>query len=370
MTSKAAKLKAAADAAAQVRAYQTDPDVVALRVERVRGWVDRLIWTGMVLGLLFTMANVARFAADGAPLGSLVWVTAWLLDPMVSLVLIGVLMGEQLINRHGLDAGRWVRTTKWVALGCTYAMNTWSAWAALNPAAILLHSVPPAMVFCAAEAVVTIRQRITEAVTVAHRQAAERAAALRAMAPEPTTRSLAVVPSSARTGGDGADGPANGVPHGGVRIPHRPVAPVRTVRGADVGSSVPRLVRGMRGAAPSAGEPVDRDAVVAELTSEILAAVEAGGKWSPDYPALMTRTGRKRRWCEGVVSQARNTALRTGPGADETPARADGFGSAHTDGPERTEAESADEDAASQSEGRTAGEDAEPALAGAGGGER
>ncbi|MUN38729.1 hypothetical protein [Actinomadura litoris] len=369
MTGKAAKLKAAADAAAQVRAYQTDPDVVALRVERVRGWVDRLIWTGMVLGLLFTMANVARFAADGAPLGSLVWVTAWLLDPMVSLVLIGVLMGEQLINRHGLDAGRWVRTTKWVALGCTYAMNTWSAWAALDPAAILLHSVPPAMVFCAAEAVVTIRQRITEAVTVAHRQAAERAAALRAMAPEPVARSLAVVPS-ARTGGDGAEGTANGVPHSGVRGPHRSVASVRTVRGADAGSSGPRLVRGMRGAAPGAGEPVDRDAVVAELTSEILAAVEAGGKWSPDYPALMAQTGRKRRWCEGVVSQARNTALRTGPGADEMPARAEGFGLARTDRPVRTEAESADEDAASQSAGRAERVDAEPALAGAGGGER
>ncbi|WP_242884083.1 hypothetical protein [Actinomadura litoris] len=369
MTNKAAKLKAAADAAAQVRAYQTDPDVAALRVERVRGWVDRLIWTGMVLGLLFTMANVARFAADGSPLGSLVWVTAWLLDPMVSLVLIGVLMGEQLINRHGLDAGRWVRTTKWVALGCTYAMNTWSAWAALDPAAILLHSVPPAMVFCAAEAVVTIRQRITEAVTVAHRQAVERAAALRAMAPEPTAQPLTTAPPSARTSGDDADDPANDVPHGGVRVPRRPVAPVRTVRNADAGRPVPRLVRGMRGAVPSAGEPVDREAVVAELTSEILAAVEAGGKWSPDYPALMTRTGRKRRWCEGVVSQARNTALRTGPGADDVPARVHGFGSARPDEPVRSDADSADEDAP-QSADRAPRTDAEPALAGAGGGER
>lgn len=185
---KAEKLTEAAREAATVRGYATDPDVVALRIERIRAWCDRLVWTGIVLGLLFTMANVQHFAAgtaartpwtpgawkDGTAID---WIIAWLLDPMVSLVLIGVLMGEQVINRHGIAAGGWVRITKWVALGCTYGMNTWSAWTSGNPASILLHSVPPVIVVCATEAVPTLRRQITEAVTLAYRAAVDQAEA-------------------------------------------------------------------------------------------------------------------------------------------------------------------------------------------------
>jgi hypothetical protein len=176
--SKLDELTRAAREASEVRGYQTDPDVVALRIERIRAWCDRLVWTGIVLGLLFTAANVQGFASgDTRPPwekgGSLDWVIAWLLDPMVSLVLIGVLMGEQVINRYGLEADRWVRITKWVALGATYAMNTWGAWAAKDPKQILLHSVPPVIVVCAVEAVPELRRRITEAVMKAYRAAVQ-----------------------------------------------------------------------------------------------------------------------------------------------------------------------------------------------------
>lgn len=67
----------------------------------------------------------------------------------------------------------------------------------------------------------------------------------------------------------------------------------------------------VRTASRADGDAVDRDAIVAELAAEILTAGEAGAKWSPDYPALMARTGRKRRWCEGVVSDARTAVLRS-----------------------------------------------------------
>ncbi|CNF62960.1 Uncharacterised protein [Mycobacterium tuberculosis] len=66
-----------------------------------------------------------------------------------------------------------------------------------------------------------------------------------------------------------------------------------------------------RTASRTDGDPVDRDAIVAELAAEILTAGEAGAKWGPDYPALMARTGRKRRWCEAVVSDARTAVLRS-----------------------------------------------------------
>jgi hypothetical protein len=61
----AQQLAADAAEAAELRAYATHPDVVALRVERVRAEVDRLCWAGIVLGLGFTMTNVQSFAAAG-----------------------------------------------------------------------------------------------------------------------------------------------------------------------------------------------------------------------------------------------------------------------------------------------------------------
>lgn len=168
---KAMKLAQAAQAAADVRGYDSNPDVVAYRIERLRARVDLLIWTGLILGLAFTAANVQAFAAHGKETYSIEWWIAWLLDPMVSLVLVGVLLGEQVIARHELVAGAWVRRAKWTALLLTYGMNTWQAWTALDPAAILLHSVPPIIVFCAAEAVTTLRLQITEAVRTAYEAA-------------------------------------------------------------------------------------------------------------------------------------------------------------------------------------------------------
>jgi hypothetical protein len=58
-----ARLAADAADAARVRALTTYPDVIALRVEKVRAQVDALLWAGIVLGLAFTMVNVQAFAA-------------------------------------------------------------------------------------------------------------------------------------------------------------------------------------------------------------------------------------------------------------------------------------------------------------------
>lgn len=194
---RAQKLAAAARAAADVRAYDTDPDVVALRIERLRTRVDRLIWTGLILGLSFTMANVQRFASRGKTPDDIEWWIAWLLDPMVSLVLIGVLLGEQIIARHQIKGGRWIRRTKWTCLAATYAMNTWSSWAALNPADIVLHSVPPVIVFCAAEAVTTLKHQITAAVHRAYLWAAERMATINEATAEAVARAKAVADAHA-----------------------------------------------------------------------------------------------------------------------------------------------------------------------------
>ena len=140
-------------------------DLTGELVAQVAEQVDRLCWTGILLGLAFTMTNVQEFAADGARPWSLRWCTAWLLDPMVSLVLLAILRAEQAAGRHGVRMGGWVRTAKWFTLGATYVMNTWSSFAAGSPSAVVLHSVPPLVVFVAAEAITDLREKLALAAT-------------------------------------------------------------------------------------------------------------------------------------------------------------------------------------------------------------
>ncbi len=168
------KLRQDARAAAEIRALQTHPDVVALRVEKVSKQVDRMMWAGLLLGLAYTMVNVQQFAAAGAVLWSLPWLSAWLFDPMVSLVLVAVLRAEQITARYQVEMrtdtiGPWVRRTKLFAFMATYAMNTWQSWVALHLSGIVLHSVPPVLVYLAAETGPILRDRLTEAVLRAAR---------------------------------------------------------------------------------------------------------------------------------------------------------------------------------------------------------
>jgi hypothetical protein len=164
--------------AADVRAYQMHPDVVALRIERIRDQVDRLCWAGIMLGLAFTMTNVQVFAAASAAAWSLPWLAAWVLDPTVSLVLLSILRAEQVTARYQVRTGRWIRVAKWFTLAATYLMNTWSSWSAGSAAGVVLHSVPPLLVFVAAEAATDLRDKLTDAV---------RAAVVAATASEHTT---------------------------------------------------------------------------------------------------------------------------------------------------------------------------------------
>ncbi|GGS97781.1 hypothetical protein GCM10010156_64980 [Planobispora rosea] len=302
---KADKLAAAARAAAAVRVYDTDPDVIAYRIEQMRARVDRLIWTGLILGLLFTMANVQRFAAVGEESYSIGWWIAWLLDPMVSLVLVGVLLGEQIIARQQIAAGPWVRRTKWTTLALTYGMNTWSAWAALDWSLILLHSVPPAVVFCAAEAVTTLKHQITEAVHAAYRTAVDRALAIRAEA-ERAEPVRTVLPA-----GIGPQGPHS--PDIGDRADDSPSAQQEPA-GADPADD--GQDRGERPTAPDA-QAAYRAATVAQLREEMLAAAASGEKYQVTWRDVQARTGYQKRWCEGVLAEARRGLL-TAPPAEES----------------------------------------------------
>ncbi len=209
---RAQKLAQDAAEAAGVRAYQTHPDVVALRVERVRTQVDRLCWAGIVCGLAFTMTNVQTFAAAGSAAWSLPWLAAWLLDPTVSVILLAILRAEQVTSRYQVQTGPWVRRAKWFTLAATYVMNTWSSYAVGSLSGVVLHSVPPLVVFVAAEAVTDLRDKLTKAVSVAATEAASRAPAVPFMNP--------TEPSAESTAGSTQDG--------SVHEPARPAARRRT----------------------------------------------------------------------------------------------------------------------------------------------
>ncbi|MEU4517833.1 hypothetical protein AB0F52_03830 [Amycolatopsis sp. NPDC024027] len=165
--SEADKLAQDAATAAQVRRLANHPDVVALRVEKVRTQIDAVIWLGIFLGLAFTMVNVQSFAAAGAATWSAGWVAGWLLDPMVSLVLVAVLRAEQVTARYQVSTGVWAHRTKWFAFLATYVMNTWKSWTHFDVAGVVLHSVPPVLVFLAAETAPVLRDKLTEAVMAA-----------------------------------------------------------------------------------------------------------------------------------------------------------------------------------------------------------
>jgi hypothetical protein len=206
---RAQRLAQDAAEAAELRAYQTHPDVVGLRIERIRSQVDRLCWVGIVLGLAFTMTNVQVFAASGASAWSLPWLAAWVLDPTVSLVLLAILRAEQVTARYQVRTGRWVRGAKWFTLAATYVMNTWSSWAVGSTAGVVLHSVPPLLVFVAAEAVTDLRDKLTDAVTAAVRTAHAHTTAVTDASGTtargvhaPTSRPDAVQPARRRTFGE------------------------------------------------------------------------------------------------------------------------------------------------------------------------
>jgi hypothetical protein len=129
--------------------------------------VDWVCWAGIVLGLAFTMTNVQEFASAGTRVWSLPWLAAWVLDPTVSLVLLAILRAEQVTARYQVRTGPWVRRAKWLTLAATYVMNTWVSYAVGSVSAIVLHSVPPLVVFVAVEAITELRDKLTDAVLVA-----------------------------------------------------------------------------------------------------------------------------------------------------------------------------------------------------------
>jgi hypothetical protein len=303
--SQAKRLAAEAAAAAELRDYRTDPDVVALRVERIRTQVDHLMWVGIVLGLCFTMTNVQQFAAAGAQVGSLAWWSAWLLDPMVSLVLLAVLRAEQVTTRYQVNTGVWPRVAKWALLSATYVMNTWVSWAAGSASGVVLHTVAPLVVVIAAEAVTDLQYALSECVQRAHITAATRAAHTR---PEAVAVNASTPVRPVVVGGVG-EHPAGGVGDrftstAGERAQVHSVNRAAAVAGRAAGRvGEPRRTPGKRSAGPV------RRKLLADYLAEARTAWTAGVVVSPAWVRQVTGCS---RGLSPKVAAALNAELPTG----------------------------------------------------------
>lgn len=311
-----------ATTAAEVRAYQTHPDVVALRVDRIRGQVEALMWTGIALGLCFTMTTVQQFAATGAPAGSLGWWAAWWLDPMVSLVLLAVLRAEQLTTRHHVATGPWPRIAKWVLLSATYVMNTWAFWAAGSASGVVLHSVPPLVVVIAAEALTELQYALTTCAQHAAHHPSTPAEQHRP-APVPTSTPTPPTPHEHPVLGAhehpvlGAGGyrvPVTTSPPGGARehrgaVPDRASAPAVTTPGAPDGGAVsaPREHRPPGATSGARG----RRKLGADYLAQARAAYQPGIAVSPAWVRQVTGCS---RGLSPKVAAALATELATTPG--------------------------------------------------------
>ncbi|MGO4417245.1 hypothetical protein AB4Z54_00315 [Streptomyces sp. MCAF7] len=136
----------------------------AVRTARRAGRVmDGVLLVVALLTMGFSLGNIHQFAASHA-VGDPI---AWFLAPAVDLALLAALMGDAVLSRWQLDAGDWATRLRWYAGGATLVLNAWEAVASLDPAAIVLHVVPPTLLFVLAEAASPYRVKFAETVKLA-----------------------------------------------------------------------------------------------------------------------------------------------------------------------------------------------------------
>ncbi|WP_163550805.1 hypothetical protein [Candidatus Frankia nodulisporulans] len=88
--------------------------------------------------------------------------------------MIAALTGDAVLSRKGLTAGVWATRLRWYAGGATLLLNSWESWASVDPAAIVVHTIPPTLLFVLAEAASPYRVRFAETVRLAAEESADR----------------------------------------------------------------------------------------------------------------------------------------------------------------------------------------------------
>lgn len=136
----------------------------AVRTARNAGRImDAVLLIVALLTMAFSLQNIHDFAAGHGVQDPI----AWFLAPAVDLALLAALMGDAVLSRWQLDAGPWAVHLRWYAGGATLVLNTWESVARLDVASILLHAVPPVLLFVLAEAASPYRVQFAETVRLA-----------------------------------------------------------------------------------------------------------------------------------------------------------------------------------------------------------
>jgi hypothetical protein len=145
------------------------PTPLAEQIAELHGLQSTLTKVLVVVGLVamaFTATNVTLFAINHHVSG---WI-AWLLDPMVAVALGTVLIVDGRLSEHGINPSGWASALRWFAGLGTWLMNCWSSlWPAgspfgvpreVDPAGLVLHSIPPVLLIVLAEAITHYRRAI------------------------------------------------------------------------------------------------------------------------------------------------------------------------------------------------------------------
>lgn len=267
------RTRPAAPTAGQVRAE-------AARVRTTGEWLGRALWVVAALALVFTMANVTTFAVQHH---TPVWI-AWLLDPMASLTLLVVLVGDSVLSRHGMRVGAWSTLVKWGAGAATWAMNIWQAAITGDHAGVVLHSVAPALVIGLAEVTPVYRQRFADLADALDAQAAaaEVEAAQQAAAQRAAAEAARAAAGAGPAPQDRATGPVDGPGAGPVDGPDRSdarsgpvvrlVADRSTEASVDRSAAVARRTSGPVARSPRVGRAERATAVEVDRTTALLPA--------------------------------------------------------------------------------------------------
>ncbi|MFB7953408.1 hypothetical protein [Streptomyces sp. NPDC056045] len=141
-------------------------------LQSLQSGLTRVLVAVAVVALAFTATNVTLFAIDHH---ISVWI-AWLLDPMVAVALGAVLIVDGRLSEHGVEPSGWATALRWFAGLATWLMNCWgSLWPAgtgfgvprqVDPAGLVLHSIPPVLLIVLAEAITFYRRAILDRIAV------------------------------------------------------------------------------------------------------------------------------------------------------------------------------------------------------------
>ncbi|WP_327355011.1 hypothetical protein [Streptomyces sp. NBC_01304] len=141
-------------------------------LQRLQTGLTRVLVGVAVVALAFTATNVTLFAIDHHIHPAI----AWLLDPMVAVALGAVLIVDGRLAEHGVRPSGWATVLRWFAGLGTWLMNCWaSLWPAgspfgmprdIDPAGLVLHSIPPLLLILLAEAITFYRRAILKRIDV------------------------------------------------------------------------------------------------------------------------------------------------------------------------------------------------------------